>query len=80
MADSTQGAMEYPSIARLREALQDIVELVMQLPGGIDEDPDPDDTSPDNPAAHIGGLIIECAELVGIIPHERRPICDGSET
>ena len=59
---------------RRSEALQTIVDLVMELPCGVDLDADSDDVSPDDLVAHIGGLIIQEAELAGVIPKEFQPL------
>ena len=40
-----------------RAELEAIRELVEQLPGGIDEEADEDDTSPEDMVAHIGGVV-----------------------
>ena len=42
---------------KLVNYLTDIDDLIMQLPGGIDYDADPEDESPDDAVAHIGGMI-----------------------
>ena len=56
----------YAKLAVAVSALQDIVDLVEQLPGGIDEETDPADPSPDDMVAHIGGLIYQkCQETLG---------------
>lgn len=43
----------------LREKLASVLYFIQQLPGGIDEDADPLNTSPDNMFHHIGGLIYQ---------------------
>ena len=44
---------------RLRSALDAISELVLQLPSGIEYDPDPDNPSPNDTFAFLGGLIMK---------------------
>lgn len=42
-----------------------IMVMVQDLPSGIDEDADPEDTSPEDATAHIGGLIWqECNKFI----------------
>lgn len=41
----------------LRACLSSVKEYIEQLPSGIDEEADPNDPSPDDASAHIGGLI-----------------------
>ena len=50
----------------LLDTIRDIRDLAEQLPGGIDEQADPDDPSPNDMVAHIGGLIYQkCQEALG---------------
>lgn len=48
-------------LALALKALAEIDDLVCQLPSGIDADADPNDTSPTDATAHIGGLISQLA-------------------
>lgn len=45
--------------SRYREALLDIGEMIQDLPGGVDEDADEENRSPEDMVAHIGGLILQ---------------------
>ncbi len=44
---------------RLRAALEWVGEMIQQLPCGCDEEADPNDTSPADATAHLGGLILQ---------------------
>ena len=55
----------------LIEALRTQIEYWYSLPGGVDEDADPDNPSPEDATAHIGGLAIRAA---------RRAISEAKET
>ena len=46
---------------RMDDAMRDIRNLIKQLPSGIDEEADPENESPEDAVAHIGGLIWQCA-------------------
>lgn len=49
----------------MKKAIERIIDLVEQLPGGIDIEADEDDRSPANAVAHIGGLIWQiCQEAL----------------
>lgn len=48
--------------AASQAALLEIMDLVQELPSGIDEQADTADTSPKDMAAHIGGLIWQMCE------------------
>ena len=48
--------MDNQSVADL---LCTIESLVYDLPGGVDEDADPMDTSPRSMTAHVGGLLLQ---------------------
>lgn len=43
----------------LLAALRYVEEMILQLPGGVDVDADEENQSPENSAAHIGGLILK---------------------
>jgi hypothetical protein len=43
---------------RYRLALEYVEEMIQQLPSGVDEEAREDDPSPEDSAAHIGGLIL----------------------
>lgn len=47
-------------VARLREALEYVEDMIQQLPGGCDGEAEDGDDSPDDAMAHIGGLILQC--------------------
>lgn len=49
------------TITDLLAALQSISEMVEDLPSGIDYEADGDNPSPDDAAAHLGGLIWQVA-------------------
>lgn len=55
----------------LREALECIQHMIQQLPSGIDYQADENDTSPEDAAAHIGGLIYR-RTLAAIVALERK--------
>ena len=56
--------MKRNRIAILEIAIDEIRVLVESLPSGIDYDADPNDISPEDTAAHIGGLIWKiCKEV-----------------
>lgn len=40
-----------------RARVQRALGLIATLPGGIDREADPDDQSPDDMVAHVGGLV-----------------------
>lgn len=44
-------------MSRYREALEEIRDLIVQMPGGIDKDADPQNLSPETADSHLGGLI-----------------------
>ena len=49
----------------LRATIARIMEMIEGLPGGIDYTASPSDESPDDMAAHIGGLIYqECKKAL----------------
>jgi len=41
----------------MKEQIDELIELVEQLPCGVDYEADPEDTSPDDQMQHIAGLI-----------------------
>lgn len=41
-----------------REILMDVERLILDLPCGVDEDADEDETNPEDAIAHVGGLIL----------------------
>jgi len=49
-------------IAELEKAINDIRELLESMPAGIDYEADPNDASPENMEAHIGGLAWQICE------------------
>jgi hypothetical protein len=51
--------------------ISDVIELLTELPSGIDWDADEEDDSPDDMTAHIGGLALRKLEraLDLLIPH-----------
>jgi hypothetical protein len=46
-------------IDRLVEAAKTVRDMLDQLPMGIDYDADPDDQSPEDMVAHLGGLMYQ---------------------
>ena len=44
-------------IRELEDALRDAMEMLEDLPSGVDHEADPDNPSPLDAAAHTGGLI-----------------------
>ena len=48
---------------RLIESLETQIMYWYSLPGGVDEDADPEDPSPVDAAAHIAGLAVREAKL-----------------
>lgn len=67
--------MKRDRIAQFEIAINEIRELVQQLPPGIDYDADPENTCPDDATTHIGGLIWKVCERV--LPQE--PTSDGKD-
>ena len=52
-------------LQKIRETLAEIAALADNLPSGIDYTADPNDTSPEDMTAHIGGLIWqECDKML----------------
>ena len=51
-------------ISELELAIDEIAELIQQLPPGVDYEADAGDTSPEDATAHIGGLIWKICERV----------------
>lgn len=48
-------------IAALEEALAYVRDMIQQLPQGIEEEADEENTDPEDAVQHIGGLIYRCA-------------------
>ena len=46
-------------LAALREAFEDVRDTLHDLPGGIDEEADPENCSPEDAVAHLGGLMVQ---------------------
>ena len=45
--------------SRLRLALEEVIELAYTLPSGVDENPDPHDTCPEDVMFWTAGLIVK---------------------
>ena len=51
--------------SRLRKALEEVIELAYTLPSGVDENPDPHDTCPEDVMFWTAGLIVKmCREVL----------------
>jgi hypothetical protein len=50
--------------AKERAAVQAVRELLLELPGGIDEDAREDDASPEDMTSHIGGLAVKRLDTI----------------
>lgn len=57
----------------LVEGLSELERLILSLPGGIDEDADPSDASPEDPTAHLGGLMFKRVQAIRAA-HEAREV------
>lgn len=51
-------------VAELIEVLEYVKEMIQQLPSGIDENADPNELSPQDATAHVGGLIWQRIQIV----------------
>ena len=60
-----EAANQRGEIERLHTALCEVCRLAEQLPSGIDHEADPENESPSDMVAHIGGLICKAAEVAG---------------
>ncbi len=55
----------------LERALREIGQMIQNLPSGIDEEADPNETSPEDAAAHLGGLIFQKVQRALNAPPKR---------